>query len=221
MDSIMSDLMRAQFEADALAARLAERYRDDATMRHLSVPTLSMSNVSLELRLAFDAASSEPDAGPSDAQQAVIEATVEELVRGILSLNEVTDTVSARRRPALSRLLRSALIEEAAARVHRPPGERQKALVGRLNEVLRRYEVALADEGQRLLRRWQEAFEARLAEAPPPSPQSVPGVIVDAEALANVAADKISTLRFDIELVENQWVQTDGDGEPRWILTER
>lgn len=222
IESIVTDVINARFQADVLTAELAQHYRQNDTLRQLSVPALNITNLSVELRVAFDDTPIEPATEPSPGQKTAIETGADALRTRLMGLSSVRSaSVPARSRAGLSRSLNAAALNAATASVTRGTVERRRAIETAVNEVLAKNGISLGDEDRIALREELEKFDARVAAAPKPAATSVPGLIVGMDRLKELDPNVVSVVRFDIDLVESQWVEVeDADGGTTTVLRE-
>lgn len=220
IQTIVTDLINARFEADVRVAELASLYRDYPEMRQLNVPALNISNVSVELRFAFDDQPLTPSESPSEGQIKAISEGTAQLRQTVLRLDSVTGRLTTpQARNALGRTLSARLASVARETVAASPEDRRAALEAEASRLLQERQVSLSRaERSRLLEGIRE-IDTRITAAPKPPPQSVPGVLVGSEALSKVDPTRISTIRFDLQLDGVRWAEVeDGDDGVRSVL---
>jgi hypothetical protein len=220
IEGIVTGLVEARAAADARAAELAEAYRDHPTLRSLSVPTLNLTKVSVDLRVAFDETPIESATGPSPAQQQAVDDTSETIRRRIMNMGSVSASVPhLQTRGALALQARDAVARSAAANLDAPAEERRAAMDKEVQQVLSRGGVKLSAADHRLLTEELAGADRQVATAPAARPR-IPGVIVAGKALAEQDAASLTTIRFDVELRENTWADVDaGDGTTGSVLS--
>jgi len=220
--SIVTDLINARFEADVTAAELAERYRDDATMRALNAPTLNIKNVSIDLRVAFDENPIEETDEQSEDQKKAIADGSAAVRDSIMKLAAVKNTIPGTpQRRALSRSL-GAAVTKALSETLRTTGRARRARIeGDLTKLLTQNRVRLSPADMKVLRREIDRAGARIATARRLPPKSVPGVMVGGESLAKLDPAAISSIRFDVDLSGKRWADVeDEDGTTRTVLSD-
>lgn len=222
VETIVSDLIEARFEADVRAAELAALYREHPVLRNLAVPTLNIANVSVALQVAFDEGAIEAYPGPSEAQKKAVSEAAAILRDGIVALTSVTDTVSVpRQKAALSRGLVNRTTKAATDRLGEPPGVLRAEVERQVNALLSANGVRLNARDVKAAAEALDRFEQVVRAAPKPR-ANVPGLVVGAESLAKVPPEAVSTISFDVELSAASWVETaDENGERRSVLSNR
>lgn len=222
VQSIVTDLINARFEADVKAAELAEVYRDHPVLRNMAVPTLNISNVSVDLKVAFNEDAIEDDPGPSEEQTKAVSEAASDLRTRVMEMKSVTDTVTvARQKSTLSRSLQTAAASAANANLKGSPKERQDAVDKEITKVLTANKVQLNAADRRALAAGLGKFDGVIASAPK-APPKVPRIMVGAEALSKLGPERVTTISFDIDLSRQQWTDTaDGQGGTRTVLRDR
>ena len=222
VESIVTDLISARFEADVKSAELAEHYREHPILRTMAVPTLNISNVTVDLRVAFDEGKIEAEPGPSEAQKRAVSQASSELRTSILSLKSVSDKVTvARQKSALSRSLQSRTAKIATEKLAESPTTRRAEVEKQINELLSANRVNLSAADKKKVAVELSKFEQTVAAAPKASP-SVPDLLIGAEKLATIPPEAVTSIKFDIDLAESRWVETtDSAGNVHSILTDR
>jgi hypothetical protein len=220
VESIVTDLIEARFEADLKAAELAEVYRDHPALRQLNVPTLNISNVSVDLKVAFDDTTIEAATTASSAQEEAINEAATKLRSEVGDLGSVKRTVDdPRKKSALTRSLGNAVVRTAVANIAGQPDLRSAAVESEVRSVLTRNSVRLDEADSRKLRESIREFDKVVSSAPK-LPARVPGVLIGKEALADVRPELVTNIRFDIDLSSARWTEADsGDGSID-VLTE-
>ena len=108
IESIVTDVINARYDADVQTANLAERYRDNEILRSFNIPSLNISNVSVDLRMAFDDQAIEEADGPSEEQISAIATGATAITKYVMSLDAVKRKLAdARIRNGFSRSLNS------------------------------------------------------------------------------------------------------------------
>jgi len=222
IESIVADLIKARFTADAYAAQYAELYRNDPVLSTLNVPTLNISNVSVDLRVAFDDSPIAEPENPSEEQTDAIKDAAEVLHGRMSTLESVTRKLTAARdRSTLARAVRTAAVRTASARINSTPGSRRAAVSREVAGLLDDRGVKLSASDRRTLSSELESFEVKVASAPKTA-ATLPKVIVGAESLAKVDPATVSSIRFTVDLSAARWTAIEGaDGESDAVLTDR
>lgn len=220
VESIVTDLIQARFEADLKAAELAEVYKDHPALRQLNVPTLNISNVSVDLRLAFDDTEIEAAAGASEAQEQAINEAAVKLRTEVSGLGSVKKSVTVpRQRTSVRNSVNNAAVRSARANVAASPTVRSSAVEKDVRTVLTRNKVKLTAADSRKLALAVKDFDKAVAAAPKPPPQ-VPKLIVGKQALAEVNPELVTSIRFDIDLSTARWTEADSGDGAQDLLTE-
>ena len=221
VESIVTDLVDARFEADVRAGELAELYRDNDSLRALHVPTLNIRNVSIDLKFAFDDTPIEPPPGPSDEQVKAVAAAAELAVPKLLALSAVSRRVTGRSRTTLARSLEGALNSTMIDNVGAAASDRSAAVERAVRDQLSQQGISRLSAADRAAMLNQVvALEKALARAPKPKPTQLPGVIVASEALSKVDPGAVSTIHFEVDLAERRWREVADEDGPRTILTD-
>ena len=167
VESIVTDLIEARFEADLKAAELAEVYRDHPALRQLNVPTLNISNVTVDLRVAFDDSAIGEADGPSEAQERAITEAAVKLRTEVAALDSVKKTVKVpRQRAAFTNSVNAAVIRSAKSNVSSTPANRSKAVEAELRGVLSKNRVRLSAADRKTLQARLREFDATVSAAP-------------------------------------------------------
>lgn len=221
VESIVADLIKARHEADLVAAQLASHYRDNPTLRMLNVPTLNISNVSIDLRFAFDDSPIEAPKGPSDDQKIAIAAAAAELHRTISTMKSVRDTITvARQRTAFFNKVKTVAIKMSSDNIMLSSEDRLGVVNKEVKALFTSNQIRLSAEDKRQLTTALNQLEATISTAPK-APAKVPGIVVGSQALADLNPAFVSSVKFDIDLSSARWTAVDGgDGEPDAVLTE-
>jgi hypothetical protein len=220
VESIVTDLISARFEADVKATELAQYYREHPTLRAMNVPTLNISSVSLKLNVLFDSTPIAASTEPSDEQKAAVRAVAGELRTTVMNLNSVSKTVTASRaKTLLERNLALKLEEAALANLERAPEERVAKQQESIEAVLGESKVSLTTAERKALAQRVQSLDVQLAAAPKPTPKSMPRVIVGAEQLSKVDPQLVNTLTLNIEMDRARWVDVeDAEGGVESVL---
>ncbi len=222
VEGIVTDLINARFEADVKTAELAEHYRDHPILRSMSVPSLNITNVSVDLRVVFDEEAIDDNPGPSEQQKEAVAEATKTLQANLMGLKSVTDKVTvARQRTALSRSLTTGTVLAAEGALAEPPKIRRQTVEKKITDVLTANQVTLSAADRRKLTAELAKFDAAVAVAPKAQPR-VTGIVVGAEALKAVNPELVTSIKFDIDLDETRWTEAvDGTGNTRSVLTDR
>ncbi len=214
VDSIVADLIDARFDADVRAAELAEHYRENESMRALSIPALNIKNVSIDLRFAFDDTPIEAAEGPSAEQTKAVTEAAPSVRDELMKLPQVTETVTVdRQRSTLSRALLTALKNAMLQNVDAKPADRSGAVTAEVANTLTKNGVAKLPAAEwDVLRNQIAKLEAAFGAAPKAAPKSLPGVVVGTEALSKVDPGAVSKLTFEVDLSKRRWTEV-GDRE--------
>lgn len=200
VQSIITDLIQARFEADAKAAELAELYRDHPVLRNMRVPTLNISNVSVDLRVAFDDAPLAAPEEASKAQEEAIAAAAKALNARLVSLESVKPKFTAAKQRSLTQKIKKAAKAEAA----NAEGLRGTFLNTQVEAMLKESKIKLKASERSVLDTEMSVLEASIAAAPKLM-GSVPGVVVEAAALEKLPPDSITSIKFEISLGDASW----------------
>lgn len=223
VESVVSDLVEARFEADVRAAELAEHYRNHEGLRGMRVPALNITNVSIELRFAFDDTPIEPADGPSDAQKEAVAAKAAALRETVMATASVAErATSARARSTISRNL--GVVAERAMQTGfaASPAERMASVELALETQLARTGVKLNAKEAASVKAAVAEMETAFAAAPKAPPKSMPKLIVGRDALSEAPEDRISSIAFDVDLSDARWTDMDdGAGGVRSVLTQK
>ncbi|MEM1161743.1 MAG: hypothetical protein AAGJ28_12475 [Pseudomonadota bacterium] len=221
VETIVSDLIKARHEADVQTAKLAEVYKDHPILRTMAVPSLNISNVSVDLRVAFDEQEIEQDPGPSEQQRKAINAAATKLRANLMGMKSVTDKVTvARQKTVMSRNLLSQVAREATEKVAESPEKRRAAVNTKITALMSANKVQLNAADRRKLAAELNKFDKEIADAPKAAPR-VPGVVVGAEKLKQMNPEMVTSIKFDIDLDEARWSDTHDGEETRSVLSRR
>jgi hypothetical protein len=209
VEGILQDLIEARHTADLTAADLASRYRDNATLRHLTIPTLNVSTVSVDLRFVLSGESPEDVAGPKiDLDEAA-----DNVAEVVLRAPSVTRAeLSGRARSALSTRLSKAIEAELEARMAEPESEtrvpvRDAILTALGASGIRRVPATEMREIDEAI----GAIEARIDRATRRHPTPA-GIIVGPDTLSGVNPEMVSRLSFRVDLTPKRWIEVEGSG---------
>lgn len=221
VESIVTDLVEARFEADVRAGELAAHYRDNAALRALNVPSLNISNVSVELRMVFDDTALAPADQPSEGQATAIATASNQLRDSIMALDTVNSAAKTpAQKTALSRALVEGLKQSATGKIDASAAERKAALDEQVKTVLAKSRITLLPAEQQALKLQLDRFDTSVVTAPKPPPKSVPQVLVGVQALSSARPEVISTIKFEVDLTEAHWTEVeDGSGGSKPKLT--
>jgi hypothetical protein len=221
IEGIVTDLIKARFDADVKAVELAEHYRDHGLLRNLSVPTLNISNVTIDLKFAFDDSDLGLPGDPSDDEKVVIDAAATEMRTKISAMKSLSDKVTVKaQRTILAKQVESAFKSTAVQHLRASPKERSSQITSKITGSLATKSVRLSAAEKRQVALLIGNLERKLAVAPKP-PMQLPKLRVGASALGGMEAEKVSTIRFDVDLNGARWTEIeDSSGETTMQLLD-
>ncbi|MCR9244623.1 MAG: hypothetical protein NXI31_06295 [bacterium] len=221
VDSILGDLIAARAEADALAADYAKTYREDPTLRAMSVPALNITNVSVELRIAFDDGSIEAAPPVSEPQARAAQQGARSLRTFLMGSTAFrTAAGSNQQRRVLATLAEESSKTALTTNANRPASVRLEEANRAVFGALERNNVQLSPTLRSKVTERLTAANSGVSAAARPQART-PSLIVGKSALETLTPEKISTVKFDVDLSESRWVEVeDDDGETEFRLTE-
>lgn len=220
VQSIVTDLITARFEADVKVAELAELYRENPVLRSMDVPALNITNVSVDLRVAFDEGEITPSSGVSATQKKAIADASTQLKADLSKVPSISQKLQGRQRAAFLTSLQGTARRTAENTITDSSAVRKRKLTQEVDRALAAKNIRLTSAERRVVAGKLAAFENVVATAPK-APPTVPGVIVGAKALADIPPEKVSSIKFDVDLSGIRWAEVDdGEGNPQTILTE-
>ena len=212
VESILSDLVDARAQADMHAAELAEEYRKHPVLRSLGVPTLNISNASIELKFTFDKGADDDVQSPTEEQKQAIEESAKAASAKIMQMRSVTSRVTNdRSRLELEGRLNHSIVNTMVEYIDRERASRRVAVENAIRASLARYQVerlAAADNDVllQLVQAIDDAFERV-----PKKKRRLPRLVVAGEALSQIDQSAVSSIRFDVDLTERHWTALEDD----------
>ena len=213
IESIVTDLINARYDADLQTANLAERYRDNEFLRSFNIPSLNISSVSVELRIAFDDQAIEEADTPSEEQISAVDTGAKELAGLVMGLDPVKRRfTTARLRNGFSRSLIVELKKSLAETLSGAPRMRREKIQAVIQAGLSRNRIVLNAADKKRLTQEIQKIEAVIASAPKAPPKSIPGVLVGIGVLSNIDPAAISLVKFEIDLNNARWNDVEEPG---------
>ena len=213
IESIVTDLINARYDADLQTANLAERYRDNEFLRSFNIPSLNISSVSVELRIAFDDQAIEEADTPSEEQISAVDTGAKELTGLVMGLDPVKRKfTTARLRNGFSRSLIVELKKSLAETLSGAPRMRREKIQAVIQAGLSRNRIVLNAADKKRLTQEIQKIEAVIASAPKAPPKSIPGVLVGIGVLSNIDPAAISSVKFEIDLNNARWNDVEEPG---------
>jgi hypothetical protein len=220
VESIARDLIEARFAADVATAELAEYYREHPSLRALSIPSLNISNVQVELRFLLEEL---PEGAGEDFEVSVeerIKEASEALIGVVLRMPTVAERVGTLKlREALVGTLSERLPTVLTPSERVPASHRLAAIEETVIEALRAWDIGPIPDGQmEQLRSEVAVIDAKFAAVS--GPAGGPRILVDADSLAKVDPSTVSRVSFTMDLDRKRWVEAEGEDEWRFLLTD-
>lgn len=240
---ILNDLISARYEADTLAAEYTKLYRDDPVLQTLNAPTLNITNVSVDLRMAI----ADPGAGgTSDApdrteksragdalKKDIVDKEIGRLQDSVFEKVKLPETLSGARLGGAKRAMSARLAEAMAVHDKSAPPVRKAALAEGIIRVLEERDVKITPREMKVIERDIDTSASRIstASAIANSAGTSRAIITDAETLAKMNPEAISSIKFDVDLEQLRWIDIadddrdlkknadeDGDGDTKAVL---
>mgnify|MGYP003144502190 CR=1 FL=1 len=210
---ILDDLIDARFQADVTVSQLAEHYRADPKMRALSVPSLNISNVDVDLRFVF----AETETDEKSSNKPVDEAATHlssSLAESILRMPSVGQTV---KKVAERRKLKKTLAEKVSGQIRagekNAPDERQAAIGDEVLKLLSSAKVRISAKERKSIVAEVAAIDARFKSATRVGTPTRARLITAPEALSSVNPEAISRVSFSVDLSAKRWETVESEGE--------
>ena len=210
---ILDDLIDARFQADVTVSQLAEHYRADPKMRALSIPSLHISNVDVDLRFVFG----EVEADGKSGSKAVDEAASNfsnSLADSILRMpvvGEAVKTVAERRK--LKKTLADKVAVQIRAGDKTAPEERQAAIGGEVLKLLSGAKVRMSAAERKSIVAEVAAVDTKFKAATRVGTPARARLITAPEVLSSVNPEAISRVSFSVDLSAKRWEAVESEGE--------
>lgn len=210
---ILDDLIDARFQADVTVSRLAEHYRADPKMRALSIPSLNISNVDVDLRFVFGEVEADDKSGSKPVDEAASNFS-NSLADSILRMPVVGETVKT---AAVRRKLKKTLADKVAGQIRagekRTPEERQAAIGGEVLKLLSSAKVKISAAERKSIVAEVAAVDTKFKAATRIGAPARARLITAPEALSSVNPEAISRVSFSVDLSAKRWEAVESEGE--------
>lgn len=220
VSGILNDLINARYEADAVAAEYTRLYRDDPVMQAMNAPMLNISNVSVDLRLAF-AAPDDSDGGGGGGRSDVLTKEVvgkeADILRDrVFEKAPLPANLTGPRLAGAKRVMSTRLSEAMVKHSDSPPPVRKAAMAESVVAVLEERNVKLSRAQMKAIERDIDRSANKVATATAITKAAGDGrkVLTGTEELSKLNPEAISSIKFDVDLDQMRWIDVaDDDAE--------
>lgn len=223
VEGIVTDIIEARHNAAKETAKLAEAYRDDAILRNMAVPALNISNVTVDLKLAFDD-SAEQTEEINQKRDALINAEIKPIAASLQKMAAIKALPQQKKvtHAHMQRIVKSALKNTLKQPQKQTSDQTEKQITEALRASFQAEKIRLTSGDTSKLRAQARAITKKSSDLEAEIKKSMQKIHVKTHGWNEEQLDSLSSIKFDIKLDEMQWSEADTpDGGVEHFLSER
>lgn len=206
VEGILDDLITARFQADVLTVEVSELYKAHPIMREMSIPSLNISSVDVDLRFIFSEELIDNPKEERPKKETISAEFAKSVGETVLSQPSVTKSLKTKGdRTKFKNKLLADLAKTISSRMNEQPIDRQSNIKDELIKILNTSKIKLSSSEIKNIHEAIAISDLRYIVSAKKDTRSLPRVLVSPNSLTNIVPEAISRISFKVDLSGRRW----------------